>query len=165
MKKIFITLFLLFATAFTPIAARFVVAEISPLSLAFIRFGIATILLNIVFHYKKLDYKIERNDRIKFVILGALVIPINQFFFLKGISLSTASHSGIIYSITPLFAFLFSIKIKQEEYSLKKLLTILISIAGIVIIFYENLIRTRVEDSTMLWGDILLVFAVLSWSA
>lgn len=162
MKKIVILAYLLFSTSFTPIAARFIVNEISPLSLAFFRFGIADILLIIFFFIRKNKLKIDKSDILRFLLLGALVLPINQFCFLIGVSLSTASHSGVTYSLTPLFAYLISIRIKHEKYSHGKLFSILLSIVGIIVIFYENLLNASM--STSLYGDILLLFAVLSWA-
>lgn len=162
MKKFAILAYLLFATSFTPIAARFAVNEISPLSLAFFRFGTANILLIIVFLFRKHSIKIDKSDIVRFIILGMLVLPLNQFFFLKGISLSTASHSGVMYSLTPLFAYLISIRIKHEKYSHGKLLSILLSIVGIIVIFYENF--TESSKTTSLEGDILLVMAVTTWA-
>jgi len=162
MKKAVILAYLLFATAFTPIAARYIVNEISPLSLAFFRFGTANLLLIIVFFARKHKIRIDKEDILRFIILGLLVLPFNQFFFLKGISLSTASHSGIMYSLTPLFAYIISIRIKHEKYSHGKLFSILLSIIGIVIIFYGNLIES--EKTTSLEGDILLLLAVTTWA-
>lgn len=162
MKKIALLVYLLFSTSFTPIAARFIVNEISPLSLAFFRFGIADILLLIIFFARKNNFNIDKSDFLRFLILGALVLPINQFCFLIGVSLSTASHSGVTYSLTPLFAYLISIKIKHEKYSHGKLFSILLSIIGIIVIFYENFINS--DKSTTLSGDILLLCAVASWA-
>ncbi|MCX6160706.1 MAG: DMT family transporter [Ignavibacteriae bacterium] len=165
MKKLSMIVFLIFTAAFTPIAAKFTVAEISPISLAFLRFGIAAVLLSALFLYKKLSFKIEKKDYRIFIILGALVIPVNQLFFLNGVNLSYASHSGVIYSCTPLFAYLLSIKIKHEHFSVHRLFPIILSIAGIVVIFYESIIKTSADKSTVLWGDLLLVGAVASWAA
>lgn len=165
MKKLALYLFLIFTTSFTPIAARFIVNEISPLSLAFFRFGVAGVLFLVIFIFKKHNFKIDKEDRLRFLVLGILVIPINQFCFLKGVSLSTASHSGVMYSLTPLFSFFLSIKLKNELFSGKKLVSILISIVGIFIVFYESIMLTTKSESTMLWGDILLFFAVFSWAA
>jgi drug/metabolite transporter (DMT)-like permease len=162
MKKLAILVYLLFSTSFTPIAARYIVNEVSPLSLAFFRFFIANILLVIVFLIRKNTIKIDKSDITRFLILGALVLPLNQFFFLKGVSMSTASHSGITYSLTPLFAYLISIKIKHEKYSHGKLLSILLSIFGILLIFYENILDS--SKSTVLVGDTYLLFAVLTWA-
>jgi len=165
MKKFAIILFLIFTSSFTPIAAKFTVAEISPLSLAFLRFGIAAILFNLLFNYKKQSYKFDRTDLNRFLILGALVIPINQFFFLNGVNLSFASHSGVTYACTPLFAYFILIMLKHEKFSIKKLIPILLTIFGIFFVFYDAITKSETSDSNVLLGDIMLVFAVLSWAA
>jgi len=165
MKKTLIFIYLIFSTAFTPIAAKVAVQQISPLSLAFLRFGLAAILFNIVFHIRKLSYKIDKKDYLIFLLLGALVVPINQFFFLKGVFFSNASHSGVIYSCTPLFVYLLSVKIKHEVFSCKKLLIIFISILGIITIFYDSLIKFNLLDGNLIFGDILLIGAVFSWAS
>ncbi|MGB9696666.1 MAG: DMT family transporter [Ignavibacteria bacterium] len=99
-----------------------------------------------------------------FFWLGILVIPLNQFFFMKGISYSSASHSGVIYSCTPLFAYLIAVIRKNEVFIWKKLLIISLTIIGIIIIFYENLKTTVLVNQDVIKGDVLLVFAVLSWA-
>jgi drug/metabolite transporter (DMT)-like permease len=165
MKKIAIIIFLVFTSAFTPIAAKFTVAEISPLSLAFLRFGTATILFNLLFLYKKQTYKFDRTDLNRFLIIGALVIPINQFFFLNGVNLSLASHSGVTYACTPLFAYFILISLKHEKFSVKKLIPILLTIFGIFFVFYDAIMKSKSTDSNVFLGDIMLVFAVLSWAA
>jgi len=164
MKKFLLIFFLTFAAAFTPIAGKYIVAYISPLSLAFLRFGVVTILLLIVFKLKKGNFGIEKKDYLLFFILGALVIPINQVCFLTGVKLSLASHSGIMYACTPLIVYLISIKLKDEEFNPKKLLTISLTIVGIIIIFYENLLLPPGEGKNYLTGDILLFCAVVSWA-
>lgn len=164
MRKFLLVFFLTFTAAFTPIAAKYVVGAISPLSLAFLRFGVATILLLIVFKLRKEIFRIDKKDYLLFLILGLLVIPVNQFCFLEGIKLSVASHSGVMYSLTPLIIYLISIKLKNEVFDLKKLLTISLTVIGIVIIFYENIIAPKVEGVNYLLGDTLLFLAVASWS-
>jgi drug/metabolite transporter (DMT)-like permease len=164
MKKLFTVIFLIFTASFTPIAAKFTVSEISPLSLAFLRFGLAAILFNILFHFKKLNYRIDKEDRMMFLILGALVIPINQFFFLKGVYMSYASHSGVTYACTPLFAYIIQIFQKHEHFSLKKLIPILLTITGIFFVFYDGILKSANTDTDVVLGDIFLFFAVLSWA-
>jgi drug/metabolite transporter (DMT)-like permease len=164
MKKFLLVFFLTFTASFTPIAAKVVVNAISPLSLAFLRFGVATILLLMVFAFKGLSFKIDRSDYMLFLFLGMLVIPVNQFCFLEGVKLSVASHSGIMYACTPLIIYLISIRLKHEVFEIKKLLTISLTITGIVIIFYENLTLPAGEGNNFVLGDTLLFFAVASWS-
>lgn len=164
MKKLLTVIFLIFTASFTPIAAKFTVAEISPLSLAFLRFGIAAVLFNILFQFKKLKYRIDKEDRLMFLILGALVIPINQFFFLEGVYLSFASHSGVTYACTPLFAYLIQIFLRHEHFSVKKLIPILMTITGIFFVFYDGIVKAASTSSNVVLGDVFLFFAVLSWA-
>lgn len=164
MKKILLIVFLTFTAAFTPIAAKVVVNAISPLSLAFLRFGTATLLLLAVFRFYGLNFKIDKKDRALFVFLALLVIPINQFYFLNGIKLSVASHSGVLYACTPLIVYIASIKTKNETFNYRKLFSISLTILGILIIFYENLLLPENKGKDFIAGDILLFFAVASWS-
>ncbi|MBS1518388.1 MAG: EamA family transporter [Bacteroidetes bacterium] len=164
MKKFLLVFFLTFTAAFTPIAAKYVVGVISPLSLAFLRFGMATLLLLAVFKYKNGNFSIDKKDRLLFIMLGLLVIPVNQFCFLVGVKLSVASHSGIMYACTPLIIYLISIRQKNEKFELKKLMTISLTIVGILIIFYENITAPKVPGVNYLLGDLLLFLAVASWS-
>ncbi|CAN5513873.1 DMT family transporter [soil metagenome] len=164
MKKFSLLAFLTFAAAFTPIAAKYTVNEINPLELAFLRFGVATLLLYIVCLFKKVKFSIEKEDRLRFLFLGFLVIPFNQFVFLTGIKMSGASHSGILYACTPLIVYLVSIKLKQEVFDKKKLLFISMTIIGIFVIFYENIIHVQKDGGSILKGDILLFMAVTSFA-
>ncbi|MBX7045594.1 MAG: DMT family transporter [Ignavibacteria bacterium] len=163
MKKILLVAFLTFAAAFTPIAAKYTVAQISPLSLAFLRFGMATALLLLVCAHKKVNLRIEKEDFAKFLFTGFLVIPFNQIVFLVGIKLSAASHSGVLYSCTPMIVYVCSIFLKHEKFQLKKIFTISLTIIGIFLIFYENIVNVNKDGNEILIGDILLFFAVLSF--
>jgi drug/metabolite transporter (DMT)-like permease len=164
MRKILLIIFLTFAASFTPIAAKYVVNTISPLSLAFLRFGAATLMLLAVSRFMNVNLWIHKTDRLRFLILGALVIPINQFCFLMGIKLSVASHSGVLYACTPLIVYLVSIKSGNETYNRSKLISISLTIAGIFIIFYENIFYPKQSGVNYLLGDLLLFLAVASWS-
>ena len=160
MKKLTIVIYLTLSASFTPIAAKYVVSEISPLLLAFFRFGLATLLLLIIFFIRKQNFIIDKKDILLFLILGALVIPINQFFFLYGVYFSSASHSGVFYACIPLVVFSFSVLLKNERFSIRKLLIISLSVIGIILILGEDFIGSKQGGSDKLLGDILLFFAM-----
>ena len=164
MKKLTIVIYLTLSASLTPIAAKYVVSEISPLLLAFFRFGIATLLLLIIFFIRKQNISIDKKDILSFLILGALVIPINQFFFLYGVYFSSASHSGVFYACIPLVVFSFSVLMKNEKFSIRKLLTISLSVIGIILIFCEDFLGSKQCASSKLLGDFFLFFAVSSWA-
>ncbi|MCC7159662.1 MAG: EamA family transporter, partial [Ignavibacteria bacterium] len=163
MKNLMLLVFITLAATFTPIFAKLSVAEISPLSFGFFRFGTAAILFFITLKIRKQDLKFERKDYPRLLLLSLLCIPLNQFFFLSGIKLSFASHSGIIYSLNPVYAYIIAVLIRYEKFKLSKLFSILLTVLGIVFIFYENFTATQVNND-VLTGDVLLLFAVLTFS-
>jgi drug/metabolite transporter (DMT)-like permease len=120
--------------------------------------------LLIIFLIRKQNFTIDKKDILLFFILGALVIPVNQFFFLYGVYFSSASHSGVFYACIPLAVFSFSVLMKNERFSLRKLLTISLSVIGIILIFCEDFIGSKQGVSNKLLGDFFLFFAVSSWA-
>jgi drug/metabolite transporter (DMT)-like permease len=164
MKNVLLLVFITLAACFTPIFGKVTVNEISPLSLGFLRFGVAAVLFYITLKIRKGNLKFERKDYPRLFLLALLCIPLNQFFFLSGIKLSYASHSGIIYSLNPVFAYVISITRKTEKFYISKLFAIILTIVGIFFVFYESFTKSSVSDN-VLSGDILLFFAVLTFSS
>jgi drug/metabolite transporter (DMT)-like permease len=164
MKNVMLLVFLTLAAAFTPIFAKITVAEISPLSLGFFRFGFAAILFYITLKIRKQSLRFDKEDYPRLILLSLLCIPLNQFFFLTGIKLSFASHSGIIYSLNPVYAYVIAVLMKYEKFSYSKLFSIAMTVIGIFFIFYESFTGTSI-DGDVLRGDVLLLFAVLTFSA
>lgn len=163
MKNYLLLGFITLAACFTPIFAKITVEEISPLSLGFFRFGAASLLFLITLKFRKQNLKFEKKDYPKLVLLGILCIPFNQFFFLTGIKMSFASHSGIIYSLNPVFAYLIAVSRKTEKFYVSKLIAISLTVIGIFFVFYEGFSRSS-PGSKVLTGDTLLFFAVLTFS-
>ena len=163
MKNVMLLVFITLAATFTPIFAKLTVAELSPLSFGFFRFGFAAILFYITLKVRKLDLKFERKDYPRLFLLALLCIPLNQFFFLTGISMSYASHSGIIYSLNPVYAYIIAVIFRYEKFYYSKLLSILLTVIGIFFIFYEGFTATSVNNEVMK-GDVLLLFAVFTFS-
>jgi drug/metabolite transporter (DMT)-like permease len=163
MKNVMLLVFITLAATFTPIFAKLTVAEISPLSLGFFRFGFAAILFYITLKVRKLDLKFDKKDYPRLFLLALLCIPLNQFFFLSGIKLSYASHSGIIYSLNPVYAYIIAVIFRYEKFYYSKLFSILLTVVGIFFIFYEGFISSSIEGDVVK-GDILLLFAVLTFS-
>lgn len=163
MKNILLLGFLVLVACLTPVFAKITVAEISPLSLGFFRFGTAAILFYITAKSYKVKLKFERGDYPRLFLLAMLCIPLNQFFFLTGIKNSYASHSGVIYSLNPVYSYILAISIRSEKFQYNKLLSIFLTVAGIALVFYEGISKTTM-DQNVLGGDFLLLFAVLTFS-
>jgi drug/metabolite transporter (DMT)-like permease len=163
MKNFLLLGFLVLAACLTPVFAKITVAEISPLSLGFLRFGAAALLFYITARARNVKLTFEKKDYPRLILLALLCIPLNQFFFLNGIKNSYASHSGVIYSLNPVYAYIIAISIRSEKFQYNKLIAIVLTVVGIVFVFYESFTKTSM-DQNVIFGDTLLLFAVLTFS-
>lgn len=133
----------------------------SPLAVALLRFISASIVLLV---YLRLSGggRVERRDWPAFLLLGFLVVPVNQGFFLFGLARSTASHASLLYALTPLVVLLFARGLLREQGLAAKLVGILAAFAGVAVILLERGLRREVG---LLSGDLLILVAVFSWAA
>ena len=148
-------------SSLTHIIAKGAVASIGPLAVALIRFTIASFTL-LLYQRVRGGISVAREDRIKLVMLGFFVVPINQGFFLFGLSRSTASHASLLYALTPLFVLLLAGRVLGERSIGSKLFGTLVAFAGVAIILFERGLR---NEMGVLVGDVMILVAVSAWAA
>ncbi len=154
--------------ALTPIAVRFAVAELPPVSTGCFRFGIAGALLALTCRITGRRIRIERRHWLIFLVAAALCVPINQLGFLGGIKLANASHAGLFYALGPVLVFWASLLVRQTVFRWAMFAATLLSVAGALVAiapgFSASAGASR-ADKSMLLGDGLLFIAILSWVA
>lgn len=151
----------------TPVAARLATAELPPLSLAFVRFGVAGGLL--AFTTKALGMRLSfpRTAWSRLILLAALCVPLNQIGFLFGIKLSNATHAGIAYALVPMLAYWFSLAGGSSFYSHRMTMASTLAVAGavVVILATQGPSSDVFEVSRQVFlGDGLLLTAAVTWA-
>lgn len=94
------------------------------------------------------------------VFLGILNIPLNQFFFLVGVSYTTAPNVSLAYALTPIFVFIIAAIFLKEKVTKLKIFGILMAVLGAVVLLSEKGFNFT---SDSLKGDILALMASFSW--
>lgn len=149
----------------TATAAKFAVRELPVSLLPLVRFGGAGLcLLPVVWRHQGLR-RLLREDGGRLVLGAALCVPINQTFFLNGTRLTPTSHVALIYAACPLVVLLLAWALGQERLVLDRLVGIAASVAGVVVIGLGSLWQGGTAGRDAVWGDLLLVGAVMSWGA
>ena len=145
----------------TFLAAKWALAEFPPLTLAFLRFIIASVGLYLVHRLWPGRRPIDREDRKVFVLLGFLAVVINQGFFLYGLKFTTPTHAALLYGATPVLVFLFAIPLIGERPTLLKKIGVPVTFLGVAVV----IIHAGMEWSfKALIGDILILCAVAAWA-
>jgi drug/metabolite transporter (DMT)-like permease len=140
--------------------AKIAVNSIEPFTLALLRFGIASVAMLLIIIATGRVRKIERGDWLRFVMIGLLAVPLNQLLFLYGLKFTTAGRSALYYGATPIFVFLMAILYLNEKVTPLKIIGIAASFAGVAVI-----LRGGRMDEGMLFGDFLVILAVIAWAA
>lgn len=100
--------------------------------------------------------KLTVKELLSFCLFGLLLVVLSMNLSQKGLYLSNASMTSIIFSSNPLMVTLFSIPILREKATKSKFIGIFIGIAGLVITCLHLMVGNKV-DADFIKG-ILLIF-------
>ena len=119
---------------------KIVFNDVTPLQLAIIRYIIAGIVFSSILFCIKKEYRlIHKEDYFYIFTLGLIGIALQQILFLNGLHMTTATNSGIITGLTPVFVFLLSASILKERVNTFKILGIVISFVGVIVLTGNNI--------------------------
>lgn len=140
--------------------AKLALQYFEPFTLAVTRFVIASVAMFAIVKFTGRLRKVDRSDWGKFIWLGLLAVPLNQLLFLYGLKFTTPGRSALYYGATPAFVFMLAIWYLREKVTFAKVAGIVISFFGVAII-----LRAGRFDADILFGDILVILAVIAWAA
>ena len=145
----------------THLIAKATVGAIGPLSVSLLRFTGASIALLAHQRARGLRRFVDRSDIPRFLLLGLLVVPVNQGGFLFGLARSTPSHAALLYALTPLVVLVLSRVLLGEGRVWSKLAGIAVAFSGVAAILTEKGIQ---REAGVFFGDLLLLAAVIAWA-
>ncbi len=149
-------------SAGTYIAGKRALAELSPVELALVRFGIAALVHGALL--LRLRPRFERRDLPALAGLGVLAVAVNQLLFLGGLALSTPGHAALLYAMTPIFVFLVERLRGKERATLLKVAGIAAAFAGTVVVLAGRGALGLAAARDVLLGDLLLLLAAIAWA-
>ncbi len=143
------------------IATKIALNELSPLMIIFCRLILGTTLLTIFALITKRDFTINLKNH-GWILILAFIASFHLWIQVTGLQYTTASNTGWIIGVTPVFMALLGLIIFKEK--LLKLQT-----AGIVIAFAGLLLlisRGRIENIGLLShkGDFMVLGSAFTWS-
>ena len=157
----------LFMVAFfwggTFVAGRSLAGSVDPVSAAFFRFSIASVLLLAITWQREKLPRISLQQLLVVTTLGATGIFAYNLFFFNGLTLIAAGRASLIIALNPVFITISSAFIHKEPLPARRIVGILLSVSGAIIVI------TRGTPWTIFAGGIgrgeLLIFGcVLSWT-
>jgi drug/metabolite transporter (DMT)-like permease len=149
----------------TFVAARIAARDVGPFSGAFLRFTVASaLLLALTLRAEGRFPPIRRGQIIPLLLLGMTGVFAYNFFFFKGLKLIQAGRASLIIACNPVFITLFAALIFKERLNVIKVLGILISVAGAMIVISRGN-PGEIFRGGLGWGDAFIFGCVASWVA
>ncbi|QSX05535.1 EamA family transporter [Sedimentibacter sp. zth1] len=134
----------------------------TPISLAFYRFLIATIVLFIILILTEKNLKIDKTDIFKIVLMGFTGMFLYFTFENLALSLMSASLASVLIALMPAFAVLGDFFILKKPISKVKIISVLISIVGACLVAGFN---SEENSKNLVLGIILIMVSLVSWLA
>lgn len=142
---------------------KFALADFLPLSFTITRFILAAFFLFVVMLATGEPLGLDRKDRMAVVKLGFVGITLYNIFFMYGLKHTSASHSALLISLSPLFAVLLQAASGRERLTMNVIAGVVLAMAGVYIIIssHGNGIEFTAADIT---GDLLTLVASFLWA-
>jgi len=146
----------------THLIAKGALTALGPLPVAVLRFATASVTFLTLQRFAPGRKPLARADLPRVLLLGFLVVPVNQGFFLFGLAHTTPTHASLLYALTPIVVFLMARRLLDEGSARDKLIGIVVAFVGVTVILLE---RGLAHEAKVLAGDGLIIVAVIAWAA
>jgi drug/metabolite transporter (DMT)-like permease len=137
-----------------PILGKIVLRAVPSTGLVAVRIGGAALAFLLLLRTRGRLVAPRRADVSRLVLYSLLGVVVNQFLYLKGLSLSTAVNAALINASIPVFTLLVSTLLGRERLTARTAVGTLVAAAGVV--YLIDPLRASLAGDTML-GNVLLV--------
>jgi drug/metabolite transporter (DMT)-like permease len=144
-------------------ASKVLLREVTPEAWAAVRAVAAALLLTGV--ALLLRREIPRRPRTVLALAGLSVlgVVINQFMYIKGLSLTRTTHSALINSTIPVLTLGIAVLLGQERAGPRKLLSLGVALAGVLVLLRVETLTFHLDDQ-VLRGDLYTLVNATSFS-
>lgn len=105
--------------------------------------------------------KISTGDYARLALYALLGVVLNQFLFVKGLSLTTVINATLLGTTIPVFTLLVSLTLGYDRLTFRKALGIALAAAGVIYLLYPE----RNFSSGSAFGNLLIVINSISYGA
>ena len=135
---------------------------IKPYAVNILRVGVSLILFWLLWTMSDIKPHIKRKHWPRFFLCGLTGIAINQMFFIKGLTFTSAIHASLLILLTPILISVFAFTVLKEKVSLIKALGLTLGVGGAVLLILSK--EQSVSATNYLLGDILIIINAISYT-
>jgi len=137
-------------------------ALVKPYAINVLRAGISLILFWLLWMMSDTKPHIKRQHWPRFFLCGLTGIAINQTFFIKGLTYTSAIHASLLILLTPLLISIFAFWVLNEKFTIAKAIGIALGIGGAALLILSK--EQSASATNYLLGDVLIVINAISYT-
>ena len=141
------------------LAAKIALHSIPPMTLAFVRFSLAALLMYGIALLRSVDLRVARRDWGRFWVMGILGLALTYLLSYAGIQRTTASESALIIAAEPVFLGILAYFFLREKLYFMKVAGITAGLVGAYLIVAHGW-RLPVISGLVI-GDLLIAFGLV----
>ncbi|HEV8270293.1 MAG TPA: EamA family transporter [Chitinophagaceae bacterium] len=135
---------------------------IKPYAVNILRVGVSLILFWLLWTMSEVKPHIKRKHWGRFFLCGLTGIAINQMFFIKGLTYTSAIHASLLILLTPILITVFAFTVLKEKVTMIKAFGLALGIGGAVLLILSKEQSSSASD--YLFGDLLIVINAISYT-
>ncbi len=141
--------------------AKYVVPEyLLPLAFVVMRVSVSTLLFWMVARTFPTE-KVRRRDHWLLIRCAFFGTAINQFFYFKGLSLTTPIHASLIMTTTPIAVLMVAAFLRHERLTMMKITGVLVGLAGVLLLLTKG--GVSLENGTFT-GDLFILLNGITYA-
>lgn len=137
-------------------------AVVKPFALNILRVGGSLILFWLLWTMSGIHPHIQRKHWPRFFLCGLTGIAINQMFFIKGLTFTSAIHASLLILLTPILITVFAFAVLKEKVTIAKAFGLALGIGGAVLLILSK--EQSGSASNYLLGDVLVIINAISYT-
>ena len=143
------------------IVVKSALSQVPPVGFTFLRFLLASVTLFVLLRWREGNVGLPRRDLIAILGLGAVGFGAYQILWTTGLTTVAAGDSALLIASTPVLVALLAVVARSDVLTPTKLLGVLVSFAGVVIVIASG---PGVTLGRSLVGELLTLVGAVCWA-
>jgi drug/metabolite transporter (DMT)-like permease len=141
------------------VATKAVLREVSPVTLIFVRFAIAAVVLLMI--VRELP---PRRYWGQLALMGFVGVFVHQMLQSFALRMTSATNTGWLIGITPIWSAILSAMFLRERFGVFKTLGLATGFAGALLVVTRGDFSARILGAPSTLGDLLIVISTINWA-
>jgi drug/metabolite transporter (DMT)-like permease len=146
------------------VATKGALREIAPVTLIFCRFALGAAVLHGILAVRRKPFMPPRGNWPALALMGFIGVFVHQMLQVYGLSLTSATHTGWLIGLIPIWSALLSAFILKERFGAGKLAGLALGFAGAILVVTRGRIGGPFLALPSTRGDFLILASTVNWA-